>query len=170
MNIDTLCQRGLVTIDAGESATAAANLMRNHHVGTVVVTQGEEPPRVLGVVTDRDLAIEVVARGLDPASVRIADLAQGALIDVPVGASMQEALEAMGRGGVRRLLVVDGDGGVAGIVSSDDLLGGISGELEALSRALRCGIGREVTQRGPVEAPAPAVRPVFAPQGMVAMQ
>jgi CBS domain-containing protein len=170
MTIASLCRLDIVSVDAQASPITAANLMRDNHVGSLVVTEGTDPPRVIGMVTDRDLAIEVLARGLDPVRVSVGELTRGALIDVPSSASVQDALEAMQRGGVRRLLVVDEDGSVRGIVSADDLVGSISGELESLSRALRCGFGREINERKPITPGARENRPIFAPPGMVAME
>lgn len=170
MTISSLCHRDIVAIDAQASPFAAANLMRDNHVGSLVVTRAGEPPQVLGIVTDRDLAIEVLARGLDPVRTSVGQLTRGALIDVPASATVQEALEAMQRGGVRRVLVVEEDGGVCGIVSADDLVGSISGELESLARALRCSFGREINERTPVTPGVRESRLVFVPQGLVAAQ
>ncbi len=170
MTIASLCRRDIVTIDADASPITAANLMRDRHVGSLVVTEGSDPQRVLGVVTDRDLVIEVLARGLDPVRVRVGDLTQGALIDVPVASSVNETLEAMQRGGVRRVLVVEEDGAVIGILSADDLVGSISGQLENLALALRCGFGREINERTPVDPGQRETRPMFVPRGMVAVQ
>lgn len=170
MTIATLCRRDIVAVDADASPITAANLMRDNHVGALVVTEGNDPARVIGVVTDRDLVIEVLARGLDPLAVSVGKLTQGALIDVPATASVRETLEAMQLGGVRRVLVVEEDGSVLGIVSADDLVGSISGELESLALALRCGFGREIGERKPITPGERERRPVFAPRGQVAMQ
>ena len=167
MTITDLCQRDIVTIDADASAFTAANLMRDCHVGSLVVTTAAEPPRVVGVITDRDLAIEVMARGLDPNTLQVGKLARGALIDVPASASVRETVEAMELGGVRRVLVVQDDGGVAGIVTLDDLVANFSDEFEGLARALRSGMQRETAERKPVET---ARRPVFLPEGMAALE
>ena len=60
MDIATVCQRQVVTINAGASLREAALLMRERHVGALVVTDSAQTPRALGVVTDRDLAIEAL--------------------------------------------------------------------------------------------------------------
>jgi CBS domain-containing protein len=170
MTIAKLCRRDVVAVDADASPITAANLMRDNHVGALVVTEGNDPPRVIGVVTDRDLVIEVLARGLDPLAVSVGKLTQGALIDVPASASVRETLEAMQLGGVRRVLVVQEDGSVLGIVSADDLVGSISGDLESLALALRCGFGREIGERKPIMPGERELRPMFVPSGQVAMQ
>ena len=78
-------------------------------------------------------------------------------------ATLREAVLAMEKGGVRRLLVVDDDGGVVGLISSDDLLQALSEEFESLSRALRKGIKREKGERTVISVPVQsrAVYPVF---------
>lgn len=148
MDIAQLCHREVVSVDANASLQEAASLMRQQHVGAVVVTRGDgEGRQVAGIVTDRDLAIEVIALGVDPSSLRAGDLPQGPVVTVPGSASFRGCAESMRQGGVRRVLVVD-DGGVIGLVSADDVLAAISLELEGVSLALRSGIVREATERG----------------------
>ena len=75
----------------------------------------------------------------------------------------------MEEAGVRRLLVVDDDGGVVGLVSSDDLLGALSEEFEGLVRALRKGIEREKAERSVISVPQ-RTRPVYRAFGTAAME
>jgi len=168
MNIASICQRDIVTVDADASLRDAAALMRDHHVGALVVTEGEVAPSVKGVVTDRDLAIEVLALELDPAAIRIGELATGAPVAVAGNGSLQDAVALMEEHGVRRLLVTAAGGGVIGFVSADDLVVAMAAEVGGLARALRAGIAREQAER-PALAPRPA-RAVFLPQGMPGMQ
>lgn len=167
MDIATICQRQVVTIEADASLREAAILMRDRHVGALVVTDSADTPQVLGVVTDRDLAIEVLARESDSYAVCIGDLASDSLVAVAETATVQEAVDAMKRHGVRRLLVTDDAHGVIGFVSADDLVNAIAGELNGLAAALRSGIAREKVERATIETSAP--RPVFLPQGMPGM-
>jgi CBS domain-containing protein len=168
MNIASICQRDIVTVDADASLRDAAVLMRDHHVGALVVTEGEATPGVKGVVTDRDLAIEVLALDLDPAFIRIGELATGTPVAVAGSGSLQDAVALMEEHGVRRLLVTAADGGVIGFLSADDLVDAMAAEVGGLARALRAGIARETAER-PAVAPRPA-RAVFLPQGMPGMQ
>jgi CBS domain-containing protein len=160
MNIASLCSRDVVGIPAGASLQEAAALMCEEHVGSLVVVTGDEPPRVVGILTDRDLALDVLGKGDAGTDLCVADVAKAPPIAVASSASLQEAVAAMEKGRVRRLLVVDEDGGVVGLVAAEDLLAAISDELATLARALRGGIEREKSERKVISKPA-GTRPVF---------
>jgi CBS domain-containing protein len=164
MDIASLCRREIVTIDEHAPLRDAAAMMRSHHVGALVVTANDgEQPRVVGIVTDRDLAIEVLARSLAGSDVKIGQLASRRLAAVPGRGSIGDAMAAMQRAGVRRLLVTEEDGQLTGFISSDDLFEALAGELSTLAGTLRAGIARESAERQPISPPTP--RPVFLPQG-----
>ena len=169
MELSTLCKREVVGIAAGASLRQAAGLMSEEHVGALVVMTGDEPPQVVGIVTDRDLALDGLGRGGNAADLQVGHLAKAPPLAMPASASVAEAAAAMEKAGVRRLLVVDPDGGVVGLVSTDDLLCAVSEELESLTRALRQNIEREKAQRKVVGTPAP-VRAVFPSFGTAAVQ
>ncbi len=160
MDLTNLCSREVVGIDARSSLQEAAVLMCEEHVGALVVTTGTEPTKVVGIVTDRDLTLEMLGRGEQRDDLRIGHLAKSPPIAVPADATIREAVIAMEEAGVRRLLVVDEDGGVVGLVSADDLLEALSEEFEGLVRALRKGIKREKTERSVVSVPQ-RTRPVY---------
>ena len=164
MKIASLCQREFVTIHAHELLRNAAALMREQHVGALVVIDSAEPPHVLGVVTDRDLAIEVLARDLNVAATRIGEIASNSLVAVAATASVHEAVSAMKESGVRRLLVTEEDGSVIGFVSADDLIAAIASELGSLASALRNVITRENAERAALSTPQS--RPVLLPRGV----
>ena len=165
MNIASICQRRVITIQADASLKEAATSMRENHVGALVVIDSAEASRVAGVVTDRDLAIEVLAGDVDTARIQSGQLVNGSLVAVAGSASIQDAVSAMDEGGVRRLLVTDDEGRVIGFLSSDDLLDAVASELSGLANALRSGIARENAERGPL----PPSEPVFLPLGMPGM-
>lgn len=169
MNIDKICKREIVSIDATAPLKDAATLMRSRHVGALVVTvtQGEREQAV-GIITDRDLAIEALSRGLDAGEVRVGQVASRHLASVPGTAGIAEAVSVMRQAGVRRLLVTEGEGQLAGFVSSDDLLDALAADLGGLAQALRSGIAREGVERAAIPAPRP--RPVFLPHGTPGMQ
>ena len=164
MDMGTLCRREIVSIDENATLREAAASMRTHHVGALVVTATDgEQARAVGIVTDRDLAVEVLAHDLGGSDMKIGRLASRRLAAVPSRGSIGDAVAAMQRAGVRRLLVTEEDGRLGGIVSSDDLLEALAGELGTLAGALRAGVAREHAERKPV---APSARPpVFLAQG-----
>lgn len=169
MNLATLCKREVVAISAGASLRDAAATMCDEHVGSLLVTTDDEPPRAVGIVTDRDMALEVLGRSPTTTTIRIGDLVRGEPVAVAAGAGLREAAQVMEKAGVRRLLVVDEEARVVGLVSADDVLQGLAEDLSTLARALRSGIEREAGERRvfPSTARAAAVFPAF---GTVAAQ
>jgi CBS domain-containing protein len=144
MDLSALCQRAMVTIDANRPLRDAAKAMLEHHVGTVVVTTASDGrPEVVGLLTDRDLAVACVARELDPAMVLAGAIASRPVICIAASDSPAQAVEAMHGAGVRRLLVRDAAGQVLGLLSSDDLLGALVDPLQTLVRSYGAGIERE---------------------------
>lgn len=169
MNISSLCRREVVGIPAEASLQEAAAVMAEEHVGALVVVTGTEPPQVVGILTDRDMALDVLGRTGSPADLLAGHVAKAPPVAVLATASLQEAVGAMEKAGVRRLLVVEEDGGVVGIVSAEDLMAAISEELAGLVRALRSGIDREKDERK-VAVGTAVRRPVFPGFGSLAMQ
>jgi CBS domain-containing protein len=138
MNIGSICTRDAITVDQDTTLHEAARRMREEHVGALVVTGlGAEGPAVVGVVTDRDLAIEVLARGRDGASVSVSALVSGRLVAVPAAASLSDAVAAMEEQGVRRLLVTGAEHELIGVLSIDDLIEAWADDMARLARALR---------------------------------
>lgn len=151
MDISSLCTREIVSVSANASIREAAEAMRQHHVGALVVTDPDEPGRAIGLVTDRNLVVDLLAQGLPVEGQAIGTLCSTRLVGVPATATMQEAVQEMRRAGVRRLLVVRPGGSLVGLVSADDLFEAIAGELEDLAGALRGGIARESARTTPDE-------------------
>ena len=157
MKIGTICRRSVVTVDSGATLTEAARLMREKHVGSLVVTaRTTEGPRAVGIVTDRDLAIDVLARGLEGAGLTIGELAGETLASIAEDADLSSTIAAMQSAGVRRLIVVNAEHQVTGIVSLDDLMEACAGIIGGLADIIRTGIEREVRESTP-----PPVAPVM---------
>lgn len=155
MKVADICTRQVVVADRAASLQRAASLMREHHVGTLLVTaDGGDGVRAVGIVTDRDLVVEAMARGLDLDDTEVGRLATNSLAAVRANASIDEAISAMKEGGVRRLVVTEEDGRIRGIVSLDDVLDGFAHEMLELSQAARGGIERESAQRPALEGDA----------------
>ena len=105
-DIASICQRHLVTIGRDDTLQDAALRMREQHVGALVVTAGDGAAmQVVGVLTDRDLVIESLARGGDVSQRRVRELTLAAPVSVPQEAGLLQAAERMAAAGVRRLLV-----------------------------------------------------------------
>jgi CBS domain-containing protein len=138
MPIGEICNREVVIAFARESAVEAAKLMRQYHVGDVVIVEEREGRRVpVGIVTDRDLVIEVMAKEVDPSLFRMGDLVTRELATAREQDGVYETIQRMRLHGVRRMPVVDGEGALVGIVSLDDLLALLAEEMMALARITR---------------------------------
>lgn len=170
MKIESLCQRPLVAIDESATLLEAARLMRAQHVGSLVVTTSVAgSPQAVGLLTDRDIVVEGLAREADTASLTVGQLASRKLVVVAAEADLAEAVTIMREAGVRRLLVVQApDNRLAGLVAVEDLLEALVGDLAALAAALRSDIARETTNRPKLPTGIPT-RPVFLPAGTPGM-
>jgi CBS domain-containing protein len=135
MSIGKFCNRAVVCAPAPTSVVDASLLMRRQHVGDVlVVDELPEGRRPLGIVTDRDIVVEVVAAGLDPAMVKLGDLIGRPLVTVPAHEGYAETIERMSEQGVRRMPVVDDHGYLVGIITLDDLVQQLAPQLCALAK------------------------------------
>lgn len=130
MTIGEICNRGVVVVDKAEDIGAAARIMRDHHVGTVVVVEGDEGAwKPVGIVTDRDLVLEVLALDMVAMNLRVGDLTGTRLLTLDEDGDVTDAIKSMRDWGVRRAPVVDEDGFLVGILSLDDLIDLISEQL-----------------------------------------
>jgi len=101
----------------------AARLMRQHHTGNLIVVDDPHGDRIpVGIVTDRDIVVEVLANELDPAKTTVTQIMSAKLVIAGGAEDISEALARMRLHGVRRLPVVDHDGSLMGIVTLDDML------------------------------------------------
>ena len=132
--ISHFCTRDVVTVAPHTSVVEACALMRKHHVGAVVVVEetasGKRP---LGVLTDRDIAVEVVALGLAPESLKVSEVVQRDVTTIREDAGYAETVRLMSINGVRRMPVVDQRGNLVGIITVDYVLRQIAAPLVALS-------------------------------------
>jgi CBS domain-containing protein len=106
------------TVKAGDSVVEAAKLMRGEDAGIAPIVAGD---RLIGVLTDRDIAIRVVAEGRDPRETRVEDVASEDVVTVDPEQELDEALRLMAQHHVRRLPVVEDDGTLVGIVAQADV-------------------------------------------------
>lgn len=118
-----------------ETVQGAALLMRRHHVGDVVVVEQAGGLRVpVGIITDRDIVVSVIALGLDAASLLVADIMSDELMTANEDDDVNETIDRMRYRGIRRVPVVDATGQLSGIVSVDDVLEFLAEEMGELSR------------------------------------
>jgi CBS domain-containing protein len=135
MNIAAICTRLPETISRDDTVLTAARQMMDHEVGTLVVTDGEGVPE--GIVTDRDIVVRCVAEGLNPEKTKVARVMTTDVHTVHEDMSVEMGLEELADKEVRRLIVVNDSGKVAGIVSLDDFLEGIVEATADVGRLLR---------------------------------
>ena len=134
MLVGQLCNRLLVTATPQTTARQAARLMRERRVGSLLVEDGSDTP--VGVVTDRDLATQVVAESLDPDATTIKDLVARSPETIREDCTIPDALAKMAEVSCRRLPVVDERDGLVGIVSLDDILQYLGDQLHSVGQLL----------------------------------
>jgi len=123
MRIGELCNREVVVISEDSSITEAAAMMREYHVGDVVVVReqyGKQAP--VGILTDRDIALGIVANEIDPKSVSVGEAMSFDLTTVTEDEDLLHAIEIMRENGIRRIPVIDVDEALVGILTVDDVL------------------------------------------------
>lgn len=141
MTVGEICRRKLVTVGERDDLSAAARLMRIEHIGYVIV--GSPDPKLpgavkpIGVVTDRDIIVSVVARGADPQSLRVGDVMTRNPLVAQETSSVSWALRQMRRIGVRRLPVVDLAEHLVGVLLLDNVLDALAGELLDVAGSIR---------------------------------
>lgn len=135
MNVGEFCNREVVVMRRDETARDAARIMRQLHVGDVIVVDERQGRRIpVGIVTDRDLTIEILAAAVDPDAVTVGDVMSGELITAREHEDTWDCLQQMRNRGVRRMPVVDGDGALVGIMTVDDYINVFAEQLEDLVR------------------------------------
>jgi CBS domain-containing protein len=143
-----LCTRETVCVPRTASLTDAARLMRERHVGSLVVVDEQPAGRVpAGVITDRDLVTAVLAPDVDVHALRVEDVMSTEPVVAQERASLFDALAVMRSKGVRRLVVTDTQGLLQGVLALDDVIEVVSEQLQAVARALASGRGREQRSR-----------------------
>lgn len=134
MTIGELCTRNTVVVSADATILSVAKLMRSKHVGDVVVIEEKQSGTVpVGILTDRDIIIELVAKEVDLDKVTVGDVMSHELSVVNEKEGVFETIEKMRNCGVRRMPVVNEDGVLIGILAVDDLLEIVAEQLTDLA-------------------------------------
>jgi CBS domain-containing protein len=143
--LSTLCKNPVATITPGTTIQKAAEQMRKEHVGALVVVEPDATHlRPVGIVTDRDVAVGVVALGLDPKVFLVEDMLGRPLITARVDQSARDALKIMEDKGIRRLPIVDKAGDLAGMVALDDILSSLVRDIEQVPRIVNRELASEL--------------------------
>ena len=116
--IRDLMTKNPCSIDADKPVAYAAKMMRDEDVGLAPIVEGQ---RLIGTLTDRDIAIRVVAEGKDPQTTTVREVATTSVVTVDPDQDLDEALRLMAKNQVRRLPVVEEDGKLAGVVAQADV-------------------------------------------------
>ncbi|OYV15934.1 MAG: hypothetical protein CG438_1770 [Methylococcaceae bacterium NSP1-1] len=137
MPIGEFCNREVVFATRETSIPEAAQLMRKFHVGDLVVVDEIDGKRVpVGIVTDRDIVIEIVSQSLDLNEFSVGDIMSPQLISVQEKEGVFETIRLMRAKGIRRIPVVNQEGGLEGIVSADDILDLLAEEMTELAKVV----------------------------------
>ncbi len=140
MKSAAICQRPVITVRPSDEVVKAARLMREKHVGYLVVVETDTAQgfaRPVGVLTDRDIVVAVVAREVDPKSLRVGDIMSARPITTGEDESVEEALGKMRQFGVRRLPVVNRRDEVVGLLATDDVLRAFATETQDIATTIR---------------------------------
>lgn len=141
MNAGSVCKRGVVTVAPTDDLIAAAHIMREKHVGYLIVSERsglvERGRRVVGVLTDRDIVVAVLAQEVDARELKVGDVMTRDPLLIDEGQSIEAVLCHMREAGVRRVPVVDRSGALAGVLSIDDVLERIADQLINIAGSIR---------------------------------
>lgn len=148
MPIGEVCNREVVVVKGQDGIVDVAALMRRYHVGDVVVAEDRDGKAIpVGILTDRDIVIELIAKKVSLDSVRVEDVMSSELAVVQEDRGVWDSIHCMRAKGVRRIVVVNQQGALVGIVSIDDLLELLSQELLDLARVVAREQDREKESR-----------------------
>ena len=148
MNVDLVFNPNVATVAARTEVVDAAKLMRDQHVGDLIVTEprgGQTVP--IGILTDRDIIVGVIAKGVAADSVTVGDVMTRKVLTVREDASLEFALREMRRHGVRRAPVVRANGGLVGVIAFDDMIQHLAVQLSRLADLIRLEQDAETTAR-----------------------
>jgi CBS domain-containing protein len=142
MSLERVCSKSVVTISPDATVLEAANLMRSKHVGCVLAVNDSRP---VGILTDRDIVLGVVASARKPAETSVRETMTANLTTVNVNYDLLDAVRLMRSRGVRRLPVVDEHRHLLGIITMDDVLTAFGAEMGELAGAVQKELGLEAS-------------------------
>jgi CBS domain-containing protein len=144
MSAGEYCNREVVVVLKSEPVSEAISLMRSHHVGDVVVVEttatGTKP---VGILTDRDIVLEILAEGVDLGAVSIGDVMSYELVTVTEDTKLIDTIKLMRDKGVRRIPVVNQQGELQGLLTVDDILELLAEQLTDIVDLINKELNRE---------------------------
>lgn len=132
MGLVKCCREQVVAVSPDTPAVEVARIMGEKNVGSVVIVTGDNRPA--GVITDRDLVVRIMARGVDPGEVRAGEIPNRDVITFRDSMGIYEAIQKMTAKTIRRMPVVDDDGKLIGIVTMDDIIRMLGEEMAAIAK------------------------------------
>ncbi len=145
MSVATICNRNVVFIDENAGVIEVASIMREQHVGSVIVVDGAGKP--IGMITDRDLVVEVMAKEVKNEDVLLSDIMSENPIVVSEQDDSKDALDKMRAAAVRRAPVIDDQGLLSGILSINDVLVNLSNEMTDIIDLIKSSRDKESANR-----------------------
>lgn len=157
MRVGEICKRAVVSINDKADVSAAAKLMRDRHVGFLVVyREGDDIRRPVGVLTDRDIVLQVTARDVSGTEVTAADVMTRKPLIATELDELSDVLQAMRVAGIRRVPVIDVRGALTGILAIDDALDLITGLMCDITGSIKNEQRQEWRARPQLEAQSPS--------------
>ncbi len=148
MKVHEACSSPPVCCSADATVAEVAHLMREKHVGAIIVTKGtKQDDKPIGILTDRDIAVSVVAPQLDPSAITAGDIAQRQLVSAAEDDDLFAALKRMRTKGVRRLPVLNAKGKVSGLLAMDDIIEVLVEEMNQIVKLVAREQSKEVVTR-----------------------
>lgn len=137
MSVGEICNRNVAVVEKERSIQEAAELMRKHHVGDLIVVGYDHNRKIpIGIVTDRDIVVELIAKKIPTDAVTVGDVMSYELVTAMEDDDLLQTLKLMRAKGARRLPVVDSGGSLVGILTVDDIVGLLAETLSDVSKLI----------------------------------
>lgn len=148
MSVGEICTREVVIGNKHDSIETVVKLMREHHVGDVVIVENKGGrPHPVGILTDRDIVLELVAKDIALEAVTAADIMSFELAVANEHDDIGDAIRRMRHKGIRRMPVVDKEGALIGIIAVDDIIDLLAEQMKDLATVIASGRTREIARR-----------------------
>ncbi|MGZ9165662.1 MAG: CBS domain-containing protein [Anaerolineales bacterium] len=128
--------KDLIYASPQDTIVAVAQLMKNEDIGPVLIVDNDDSKTLVGIVTDRDLVLKVIAEGHDPKTTRVEEVMSKELVTCRADDDVDVAMQAMAQFQLRRIPIVDNDDRLVGIISQADVATRV-GETEKTAEVVR---------------------------------